>query len=563
MDALEDYDDDNDGFEDYDDYCSRIPGNSTFEFEKGCPDADGDGRPDILDPFKDDASEWSDTDGDEVGDNSDVFPSDATQQYDTDGDTYGDEEFGNAGDSCPTVYGNSTIDRYGCLDSDGDGWSDAGDDFPNDPTERLDSDSDGYPDSRDDFPFDPTQQTDSDGDGYGDNSNGNLGDAYPNDASRYADSDRDGIDDQADAFPYDPTQTVDRDGDGMGDNPMGIGADKFPDDATQWGDIDGDGYGDNPNGTNPDAFPTDATQWSDADGDGFGDNPAGRLYDLFPDNPTQWIDDDEDGLGDNLNGTEADPYLNDFDNDGFNDTIDILPRLASPGDLDADGCLDDDDAFDENPLECLDSDGDGVGDNGDADDDNDGWTDADEGREGTDPLDPNDTPVDSFEMVIPGTEIGLGAWDLIGMFGGIPVFSWILFGFVTRNKRCSRYEDLLEEAQSRDELEQVALKWEYSLMLRLLGPHQGIRLERIRSELDDKFENAENLMAAEEFEPMTEVDQTPIVEAQQKVIPEIGSGPSISAEADQIDENGYSWLMHEGKQWYRTNSESHWFEFEN
>ena len=116
--------------------------------------------------------------------------------------------------------------------------------------------------------------------------------------------------------------------------------------------------------------------------------------------------------------------------------------------------------------------------------------------------------------------------------------------------------------RSRDELEQVALRWEYSLMLRLLGPHQGIRLERIRSELDDKFENAELLMAAEEFEPMTDVEQAPIVEAQEKDIPEIGSGPSIRAEADQIDENGYSWLMHEGKQWYRTNSESHWFEFE-
>ena len=561
MDALEDYDDDNDGFEDYEDYCSRIPGNSTFEFEKGCPDADGDGRPDILDPFKNDPAEWSDTDGDDVGDNSDEFPTDATQQYDTDGDTYGDQEFGNAGDSCPTVYGNSTIDRYGCLDSDGDGWSDEGDDFPNDPTEYLDSDSDGYPDSSDDFPFDPTQWKDSDGDGYGDNANGNLGDAYPNDASRYADSDRDGIDDQADAFPYDPTQWEDADGDGMGDNPMGIGADKFPDDASQWGDIDGDGYGDNSTGKNPDAFPTDATQWSDIDGDGYGDNPAGRLYDLFPQNPTQWIDEDGDGLGDNQSGTDADPYLNDFDNDGYNDTVDILPRLASPGDLDADGCLDEVDAFTDNPLECLDTDGDGIGNNADADDDNDLVTDADEIRAGTDPLDPKDTPVDSFEIQI--GNIGLGAWDLIGMFGGIPVFSWILFGFVTRNKRCARYEEQLEEAQSRDELEQVALKWEYSLMLRLLGPHQGIRLERIRSELDDKFENAENLMAAEEFEPMTEVDQTPIVEAQQKVIPEIGSGPSISAEADQIDENGYSWLMHEGKQWYRTNSESHWFEFEN
>ena len=182
MDALEDYDDDNDGFEDYEDYCSRIPGNSTFEFEKGCPDADGDGRPDILDPFKNDPTEWLDTDGDGVGDNSDAFPTDATQQYDTDGDTYGDEEFGNAGDSCPTVYGTSTIDRYGCLDTDGDGWSDEGDDFPDDPTEHLDTDGDEVPDHADDFPFDPTQQTDTDGDGYGDNANGNLGDAFPNDS---------------------------------------------------------------------------------------------------------------------------------------------------------------------------------------------------------------------------------------------------------------------------------------------------------------------------------------------------------------------------------------------
>ena len=65
------------------------------------------------------------------------------------------------------------------------------------------------------------------------------------------------------------------------------------------------------------------------------------------------------------------------------------------------------------------SDGDGIG-QFDADDDNDEWTDADEIRAGTDPLDPNDTPVDSFEIQI--GNIGLGAWDLIGIFGGLPIF---------------------------------------------------------------------------------------------------------------------------------------------
>ena len=558
MDTLEDYDDDNDGIDDYEDYCSRIPGNSTMEFEKGCPDTDGDGRPDILDPFPNDTSEWKDTDGDGVGDNSDAFYLDATQQSDTDGDNYGDEEFGNAGDSCPTVYGNSTIDRYGCLDTDGDGWSDAGDDFPNDPSEYLDTDGDNVPNHLDEFPFDPTQQTDSDGDGYGDNANGNLGDSFPNDPTRHSDSDRDGVDDDSDAFPYDPTQTVDSDGDGMGDNPMGIGADKFPDDPTQWGDIDGDGYGDNQTGNNPDAFPTDATQWSDRDGDGYGDNPAGRLYDLFPDNPTQWLDEDEDGLGDNQSGTDADPYLNDRDNDGYNDTIDILPRVYSPGDLDADGCMDEVDAFINNSLECIDTDGDGIGNNADSDDDNDGWTDADEERLKTDSLNSNEKPVDSFEIQI--GNIGLGAWDLIGMFGGIPIFSWILFGFVTRNARCARYEEQLEEANSRQELEQVALRWEYSLMLRLLGPHQGIRLERIRAELDDRFENAENLMLSEDFEPMTEIDQTFIVDEQE--IPAIGSAPDKSMVADQIDSDGYEWIDHGGQKWYRvTNSQEEWQKF--
>ena len=615
QDSGEDDDDDNDGFIDLNDLCPRVFGNSTYLSEFGCIDTDGDTRPDITDFKPKDASEWNDADNDGFGDNEDLYPYDFTQNKDSDNDSYGDNSFGTEGDYCPQVYGNSTIDVFGCIDSDGDGWSNDGDAdkdnptqwqdrdgdgygdnqsgtnvdmfpsdgtqwndtdgdghgdnpygtqgdwFPDDPTRWRDSDQDATADEDDAFPNDGTQQVDSDGDGYGDNIDGNRGDSFPNDPNEWKDSDGDGLGDNADLFPYDPTQIEDRDGDGMGDNPMGIGADKFPDDATQWGDIDGDGYGDNQLGNNPDLFITDATQWADRDGDGYGDNPQGRLYDLFPDNPTQWEDDDEDGLGDNLSGTDADPFLNDFDNDGFNDSIDILPKLASPGDLDADGCLDEVDAFPENSQECVDTDGDGIGNNGDSDDDGDGWTDADEERLNTDSLSASSKPVDSFEIVIPGTAVGLGAWDLIGMFGGIPLAFWIGFGFATRNGRCARYEGLLKEATSRDELEQVALRWEYSLMLRMLGPHQGIRLERLRAELDDKFENATY------DETDVGFDQTSIVENEGKDIPPINesfTGPTKETTATYTDESEYEWFNQEGQNWYRpAGSNDEWLKFEN
>ena len=161
----------------------------------------------------------------------------------------------------------------------------------------------------------------------------------------------------------------------------------------------------------------------------------GRQADAFPNEPTQWEDQDGDGFGDNQSGENPDPYLFDFDNDGYNDSIDPLPKFASPGDLDNDGTPDTEDAFPEDFREWADSDGDGEGDNADPDDDNDGWADTDELRQGTDPYSGASQPVDSFEIVIPGTQVGLGAWDLIGMFGGIPLFFWIMFGFVTRNGR--------------------------------------------------------------------------------------------------------------------------------
>ena len=59
-------------------------------------------------------------------------------------------------------------------------------------------------------------------------------------------------------------------------------------------------------------------------------------------------------------------------------------------------------------------------------------SDTDEIRLGADPLQSATVPTESFEVVVPGTAVGLGAWDLIGIFGGGPVFVWILFGFLTR-----------------------------------------------------------------------------------------------------------------------------------
>jgi hypothetical protein len=617
---------DSDGYGDnplgnFSDDCISNPGTSSI-ISLGCPDSDGDHYADKDEAFPSDATQWNDTDydgyGDNLGgtrgdncpteygtstrnntlgcpdrdfdgwaDNQDVFVNESSQWSDSDGDGYGDELIGFQGDACPTTLGNSTEDKFGCPDTDGDGWSDDGDDLPTEPTQWTDRDGDGYGDNTtgtegdwfpedstrwqdtdrdgvadedDEFINDATQWNDTDGDGYGDEANGNRADAFPNDPAEWMDSDADGLGNNADDFPFDPTQKVDSDGDGMGDNPMGIGADKFPNDPSQWGDIDGDGYGDNASGNNSDAFITDPTQWSDADGDGYGDNPSGRLYDLFPDNPTQWEDADDDGLGDNPNGTDADPYLNDYDNDGYNDSVDILPKLASPGDLDNDGCLDEVDVFPADYKECLDFDGDGEGDNADTDDDNDGWADTDEMRRGTDPFSSAETPVDSFEMVVPGTAIGLGAWDLMGIFGGVPLFSWLAFGFATRNARCGRFEEKLNATTNLSELEGVALQWEYALMMRLLGPHQGIRLERLRADLEDGF-------AAQEVAaiPMG-FDQTAYVMAEDtaKNLPDLQTTqPPPPQMAGIADEAGYEWLDADGAKWHRvTGSGSEWTKWE-
>ena len=229
-------------------------------------------------------------------------------------------------DDCPLVAGPVTNDAVGCPDTDGDGYSDTGDAFPNDAGEWMDSDGDGVGDNSDAFPTDVTESMDSDGDGVGDNS-----DAFPYDANETADSDSDGVGDNTDVFPLDYFEYQDSDGDGVGDN-----GDAFPFDANETMDSDGDGVGDN-----ADAFPNDASETTDTDGDGIGDNAdqyplidnfldtdgdtVVDLLDIFPSDQTQWMDADGDGYGDNTTGNNPDAFptlssqWSDVDGDGYGD----------------------------------------------------------------------------------------------------------------------------------------------------------------------------------------------------------------------------------------------------
>ncbi len=95
-----------------------------------------------------------------------------------------------------------TVDNS-VRDSDGDGWPDEKDEFPDDPSEWKDIDGDGVGDYNDAFPVNPKEWMDSDGDSYGDNK---------------------------DAFPTDPTQHLDKDKDGFGDDINGNNPDYYPDD---------------------------------------------------------------------------------------------------------------------------------------------------------------------------------------------------------------------------------------------------------------------------------------------------------------------------------------------
>ena len=341
------------------DSCTSQVGNSTKGNRMGCPDDDGDGWDNVIDQL----------------------PNQKTQWLDQDGDGYGDNATGVEPDSCPGVVGTSTIDRYGCIDDDGDGVSNESDAFPNDPTRSQDTDGDGYDDIEDNCITTSGNSTqdrlgcpDADGDGYSDVTPPSDGGAGWN------------FSDGADAFPIEPSQWSDSDGDGYGDNAAGFeaddcpleegysninlfgcpdgdndgtsqGDDDFPSDPTQWEDQDGDGYGDNPNGTNPDACPgvvgtstIDRFGCPDSDGDGASDD-----NDLWIGDDTQWFDTDGDGYGDNPTGTMGDGCPSES---GTSDQ----GTKSGCTDSDGDGWADIEDAFPDQESQWLDTDGDGWGD---------------------------------------------------------------------------------------------------------------------------------------------------------------------------------------------------------
>ena len=363
-------DDDGDGLVNTIDDCPNQFGTST-QPPIGCPDSDGDGWADTVDAFPGEPTQWSDDDSDGFGDNSEGYQP----------------------DSCADDFGLSTMDRYGCVDTDGDGWSDLNDMFPANPTQWIDGDGDGFGDnyscnsfvndicvseSGDAFPTEISQHNDRDGDGFGDNPNGFLADNCPDQAGisnrggllGCPDADGDGWSDELDDFPNESSQHADYDGDGYGDRQSGVNPDNCqgtPEDeiglvddrgcAPSERDGDYDGIMEDvdicPNTPTAEVFDVDETGCAPSERDTDGDG-AIDLYDEYPMDPSQTIDSDGDNFGDNSSGTNGDDCPSeagtstgslrgciDSDGDSWADSEDIVPNIGSQWrDTDGDGYYD-------------------------------------------------------------------------------------------------------------------------------------------------------------------------------------------------------------------------------
>lgn len=347
--------------------------------------------------------------------NADALPVHNDQWNDTDGDLWGDNpntipEPRERADSCPHEWGDSWRIEYGCPDSDRDGSGIPFDSHPDDPTQWEDLDQDGYGDNKsgtdpDDCPQWPGNSSmdrlgcpDADGDGYSDPSKDGI-----DDTKNWS------VSDGADAITDNPTQWIDDDEDGCGDNQTGTEADLFLNNPDQCFDRDGDGYGDNRGAADGmgDDFPDDKYQWSDKDGDGKADNWDPETFD-----PSLRIchDFDQDGSPDPCPGEaieNANMYVDtdfcpnrasatesgcpDSDGDGIDDNLEPWEAWINDydrwRDRDGDGWADNPGALSNQTDHCPDHKGTSTEDRqGCPDFDGDGWSDESTGEGAQPPL---------------------------------------------------------------------------------------------------------------------------------------------------------------------------------
>ena len=276
------------------------------------------------------------------------------------------------GDGTPDIYDD---------DMDNDGWSNemenlCDEDPLNASSTPIDSDDDdlcNYIDSDDD------NDLYSDFDEIMCNSDPLDGDSKP------IDGDNDGIcdalqsDRDLDGWADGPEESCGSDPDDNNSVPVDSDGDMICD--SQDDDRDGDGVG-----NNNDDFPDDRSATTDTDGDGDPDSIIGvsqtGLVEDYDDDNDNWNDGDELECG--TDPLDENDFPTDSDQDGTCDALE--------DDTDGDGVIDIEDAFPDDSSEWLDTDGDEIGNNADEDDDGDQWSDEDEVKCGSDPLDENSIP---------------------------------------------------------------------------------------------------------------------------------------------------------------------------
>ncbi|MCS5533846.1 MAG: hypothetical protein NZ736_06280 [Candidatus Poseidoniaceae archaeon] len=589
----EELDDDNDGVSNLQDNCPRGELNWQSSI---MTDSDGDGCRDSSEDF--------DRDNDEIVDSLDLCPDgengwissssndmdgdgcrDSTEDDDDDGDGVSDLQ-----DSCPAGLVGWTSNL--ATDYDLDGCEDS--------SEDVDDDSDGILDVGDLCQVGTKGWTSNSANDH--DSDGCV------DASEDDDDDNDGVVDFNDYCPkgslnWQSNQNTDKDGDGCRDQSEDL-------------DDDNDGLSDGDDLCDKGEIGWNSGTFTDYDGDGckdssedLDDDNDGVIddSDLCPTGILDWtskesVDYDSDGCNDNNEDS-------DDDNDGLLDTNEICPK-GSTGwvsnlttDYDGDGCNDlSEDADDDNDAildvddSCqlgktewtsnpqLDLDGDGCFDaTEDGDDDNDGVEDnADtcpRGETGwiSDSVtdvdsdgckdDSEDSSIDLSSNSNIKNDDGSINLDAIGLLLAIlfPTIGAIVT-IVLRNKQKLLLRNLMDSLANEttvEGLEQVFGEIRNEFADENISPAHFQRLlmeyDMIKSRIDSDLLLSENSF-----------DQTHMVLESEKEIPSlpieetVNTTPAANIVATQIDDNGYEWVIHDNKNWYRTaGSQAEWIEFQN